>query len=74
MSIPSASIPSVASAEANPRWRHRVTQTTAALLENVEELATETGDSVEAVSIQLREMQATGDAMSRRVLAVAEAC
>lgn len=60
--------------EETEEWRQRVTQTTAALLENVEELAAETGNSVEEVSIQLREMQATGDAMSRRVLAVAEAC
>jgi ubiquinone/menaquinone biosynthesis C-methylase UbiE len=53
-------------------WRERVTQTTAGLLENVEALAAETGDSAGEVRTQLLEMQAAGDAMSRRVLAVAE--
>jgi ubiquinone/menaquinone biosynthesis C-methylase UbiE len=54
-------------------WRLRITETTAGLLESVEELAAETGDSIEDVNTQLLEMQATGNAMSRRVLAVAKA-
>ena len=51
-----------------------MTETTARLLENVEELAAETGDPVDEVNAQLLEMQATGDAMSRRVLVTAEVC
>jgi len=54
-------------------WRRRITETTAGLLENVEELAAESGDDLAETKADLEEMQATIDAMSRRILVVAQA-
>jgi ubiquinone/menaquinone biosynthesis C-methylase UbiE len=54
-------------------WRRRVTETADGLLQNVEELAGESGSEVAETRAQLEEMRATVDAMLRRVLVVAEA-
>ena len=54
-------------------WRRRVSVSAAGLLENVDELAAESGDDVTQTRSQLEEMQATIDAMTRRVLVVAQA-
>ncbi len=54
-------------------WQRRIAQTTAGLIENVEELAAESGGDVAETKAQLEEMQETIDAMSRRILVVAEA-
>lgn len=59
--------------EETPDWRRRVTETTAGLIENVEELAAESGDDVAETRAQLEEMEATIDAMTRRILVVAQA-
>jgi ubiquinone/menaquinone biosynthesis C-methylase UbiE len=54
-------------------WRRRVTETTAGLIESVEELAAESGDDVAETRAQLEEMETTTDAMTRRILVVAQA-
>lgn len=54
-------------------WRNRVAETTAGLLDHVEQLAAESGEPVEEVRAQLVEMEATIDAMSRRVFVAAQA-
>jgi len=54
-------------------WHRRMIETTAGLLENASELAAESGQDVETTTERLREMQATIDCMSRRVLVVAQA-
>lgn len=54
-------------------WRNRIVETTAGLIENVEQLAAESGEPTETVRAQLVEMEDTIDAMSRRVFAVARA-
>jgi ubiquinone/menaquinone biosynthesis C-methylase UbiE len=54
-------------------WRRRITETTAGLIENVEELAAESGDDVAETRAQLEEMEAAADAMTRRILVVAQA-
>jgi ubiquinone/menaquinone biosynthesis C-methylase UbiE len=54
-------------------WRRRLSATTAGLLQNVEELAAESGEPVGDARAQLEGMQATFEAMSRRVLVVAQA-
>jgi ubiquinone/menaquinone biosynthesis C-methylase UbiE len=59
--------------EETAEWRRRVTETAAGLLENVEELAAESGEPVEEIRAQLLEMQATTKTMRRRVLAVTQA-
>jgi ubiquinone/menaquinone biosynthesis C-methylase UbiE len=59
--------------EATEDWQRRIAETTAGLLENVEELAAESGDDVAETRAHLEETQATIDAMSRRVLVVAQA-
>jgi len=53
--------------------RRRIIETTAGLLENVDELAHESGEPVARLRAELMEMQTTFDAMGRRVLVVAEA-
>jgi hypothetical protein len=45
----------------------------AGLIENVEELAAESGVSSEEMKTRLEEMQATIDAVTRRILVVAQA-
>ena len=59
--------------EATEDWKGRIAETTAGLLENVEELAAESGDDLAETRVHLEEMQATIDAMSRRILVVAQA-
>lgn len=54
-------------------WRRRIDETTAGLLDNVAELAAESGEPVEKVRDGLVEMESTIDAVSRRVLVVAKA-
>ena len=54
-------------------WRRRIVDITAGLLQNVEELAVESGEDFAKVQAQLEEMQATINAMSRRILSVAQA-
>jgi len=54
-------------------WRRRISETVAGLLESVDELAAESGDDVTRPRSQLEEMQATIEAMTRRVLVVAQA-
>ena len=54
-------------------WRRRIAETTAGLIENVEELAAESGDNIAETRTQLEEMEATIDAMTRRILVVAQA-
>jgi ubiquinone/menaquinone biosynthesis C-methylase UbiE len=54
-------------------WRRRIAETTAGLIENVEELAAESGDNITETKTQLEEMQATIDTMTRRILVVAQA-
>jgi SAM-dependent methyltransferase len=54
-------------------WRRRIVETTAGLIDNVEELAAESGEATEKMRTELAEMQATIAAMSRRVLVVAQA-
>lgn len=54
-------------------WRRRISDTTAGMLENAAELATESGQDVETTTERLREMQATIECMSRRILVVARA-
>ena len=54
-------------------WRRRVGDTVAGLLDNVEELAHESGEDVEGTKESLGEMQASIEAMRRRVLVIAEA-
>jgi len=54
-------------------WRRRISETSAGLLEHVTALAAESGEPVEKVQGQLLEMEATIEAMSRRILVVAEA-
>ena len=54
-------------------WQRRIAQTTAGLIESVEELAAESGDDVDETRANLEQMLATMDAMSRRILVVAEA-
>jgi ubiquinone/menaquinone biosynthesis C-methylase UbiE len=59
--------------EETDEWQRRISDTTAGLLRQVEELATESGDDVAKTRAALVEMQATIPAMSRRILAVAQA-
>jgi ubiquinone/menaquinone biosynthesis C-methylase UbiE len=59
--------------EETSEWRRRTIDTTVALLENVEELAAESLEDVDEVRARLEEMYASTAAMSRRILAVAEA-
>lgn len=54
-------------------WRRRISETTAGLLQHVEELAAESGDDVEETRAELEEMRATIGAMSRRVFVIAQA-
>jgi ubiquinone/menaquinone biosynthesis C-methylase UbiE len=54
-------------------WHRRVTAAADGLIQNVEELAAESGEDVAETRAQLEEMRATIDAMSRRVLVVARA-
>lgn len=54
-------------------WHRRITETAAGLLENAAELAVEAGQEVATITEQLREMQATIECISRRVLVVARA-
>jgi SAM-dependent methyltransferase len=54
-------------------WQRRISETTAGLLQHVEELAAESGDDAEETRTELEEMRATIDAMRRRVLVVAQA-
>jgi len=54
-------------------WHRRISETTAGLLENVSDLAAESGQDVETTTERLREIQATIDCMSRRILVVAQA-
>jgi SAM-dependent methyltransferase len=55
-----------------PDWEARQRQINRLLLESVEELAAEDGSSVDEVRADIEEMDATIDAMIRRVLIVAE--
>jgi len=59
--------------EETAEWRRRIIETTAGLLENVDEIAHESGEPVARLRAELVEMQTTFDAMGRRVLVVAEA-
>jgi ubiquinone/menaquinone biosynthesis C-methylase UbiE len=59
--------------EETSEWRRRTIDTTVGLLENVEGLAAESGEDVAEVRARLEEMHASTAAMSRRILAVAEA-
>jgi SAM-dependent methyltransferase len=59
--------------EETDEWQRRISETTAGLLQHVEQLAAESGDEVEETRAELEEMQATIGAMSRRVLVVAQA-
>jgi cyclopropane fatty-acyl-phospholipid synthase-like methyltransferase len=54
-------------------WRRRLSDTTAGLLQHVAELAAESGEDVAKTRAELKEMQATHAAMSRRILVVAQA-
>jgi ubiquinone/menaquinone biosynthesis C-methylase UbiE len=54
-------------------WHRRMTLTTAGLLEHASDLAAESGQDVETTIERLREMQATIECMSRRILVVARA-
>jgi ubiquinone/menaquinone biosynthesis C-methylase UbiE len=54
-------------------WRRRLSDTTAGLLQHVEELAAESGEDVAKTRAELEEMQATIAAMSRRIFVVAQA-
>jgi hypothetical protein len=54
-------------------WRRRLSDTTAGLLQNVEELAAESGKDIAKTRAELVEMQATIAAMRRRILVVAQA-
>jgi ubiquinone/menaquinone biosynthesis C-methylase UbiE len=54
-------------------WRERIVGTTAGLIDNLQELAVESGEPVEKLEAEAREMQRTIEAMSRRVFVVAEA-
>src|SRR6266516_4164660 len=54
-------------------WHRRMFETTDALLDHVEELAAEAAADVEEMRTRLKEMRATLDAISRRVLVVASA-
>jgi SAM-dependent methyltransferase len=54
-------------------WRRRAMETSAGLLAKVDELAAESGAGVDEIRSGLEEMRASIDAMSRRVLVVAEA-
>jgi ubiquinone/menaquinone biosynthesis C-methylase UbiE len=59
--------------EETSEWRRRVSETTAGLLENVEELAAESGEDVAKTRADVEEMQAAIGAMIRRVLTVGHA-
>jgi ubiquinone/menaquinone biosynthesis C-methylase UbiE len=59
--------------EETEEWRRRITDMTAGLLENADELAAESGDDVAIVRERLEEMQATIETMRRRILVVAAA-
>jgi len=54
-------------------WQRRISDVSAGLAENVEELAAESGDDVAETRARLEEMRASIDAMIRRILVVAEA-
>jgi SAM-dependent methyltransferase len=53
-------------------WRHRLEATGEGLLESVDELAAESGEDRDELETDLREMNATVDVITRRVLVVAE--
>ena len=55
-----------------PDWRRRQEETTRLLLESVDELAAESGQPVDEVRAELREMADTYELMTRRVLIVAQ--
>ncbi|MFN2452349.1 MAG: class I SAM-dependent methyltransferase [Candidatus Dormibacteria bacterium] len=57
--------------EETANWRTHLRRSSALLLDAVDELAAETGESPEVIRSQLEEMAATEAAMSRRVLVVA---
>jgi ubiquinone/menaquinone biosynthesis C-methylase UbiE len=59
--------------EETTSWRTRIIETTAGLIEHVEELAAESDQPPEEVLAQLVQMQDSIDAMRRRVLVVARA-
>jgi SAM-dependent methyltransferase len=59
--------------EETEAWRERLRGTGEGLLEAVEELAAESGEDVEQLRAELVEENATIEAMTRRVLLVAEA-
>jgi ubiquinone/menaquinone biosynthesis C-methylase UbiE len=54
-------------------WQQRISDISARLIDNVTELAAESGDDVAETRARLEEMRASIDAMSRRILVVAEA-
>lgn len=54
-------------------WRTRIVETTAGLLDAVDQLAAESGQTPETVRAELVEMQDTIEAMTRRVFVVAQA-
>jgi ubiquinone/menaquinone biosynthesis C-methylase UbiE len=54
-------------------WQQRMSDISARLIDNVIELAAESGDDVAETRARLEEMRASIGAMSRRILVVAEA-
>jgi cyclopropane fatty-acyl-phospholipid synthase-like methyltransferase len=54
-------------------WQQRISDISARLIDNATELAAESGDDVAETRARLEEMRASIDAMSRRILVVAEA-
>jgi SAM-dependent methyltransferase len=58
--------------EETPDWERRHRETDRLLMEAAEDLATELGEPIEDVRRDLAEMAATVDAMSRRILVIAE--
>jgi ubiquinone/menaquinone biosynthesis C-methylase UbiE len=54
-------------------WRNRIVETTAGLMDSVDQLAAESGRPTEQVRAELVEMNDTIEAMSRRVFVVARA-
>jgi ubiquinone/menaquinone biosynthesis C-methylase UbiE len=59
--------------EETDEWLRRMSETTAGLLRNTDQLAAESGADPAELRVRLEEMQATIHAISRRVLVVAEA-
>jgi hypothetical protein len=58
--------------EETDEWRRRMTDTVAGLLEEVGELAAESGEEVDVVREGLEELEASIDAIRRRIIVIAQ--